>query len=185
MPPTVIHILVYLIIGNMLWQKVLKKSAYPNTIPNQLKWLHGIILFVIDTSAWIAFIGFLHWIFSCFHFGSTGIADPLILAAMLITGLSAMFLMKICNQMANRKKSILKWYFVMFPLYFISATFLQIAQSRIIITMQTLVVSVAFEIIIFSLAIIFYVKSSTTKALFDTKDDANKPCDNRPPSPSN
>jgi hypothetical protein len=168
MKPPLFHILVYLIIGNMIWQKILKKSAYPDSVPTQLKWFHGIILFVIDASAWIACIGLFFWLFSYFRFGSSTTMTPLIMVAALIEGLAAICLMKICSQMVNRK-NVLKWYFIIFPIYFTSAALLQIEQSRMTIPMQTIIISIACETIMFLLAIIFYLRSSTRKAIFDLK----------------
>jgi hypothetical protein len=170
MKPPLFHILVYLIVGNMIWQKILKKSAYPDSVPTQLKWFHGIILFVIDTSAWITCIGLFFWFFSYFRFDSFTTMTPLTMVAALIEGLAAMFLMKICSQMVNRK-NVLKWYFIIFPIYFASAALFQIAQSRTTTPMQKMIISIGCETIIFLLAIIFYLRSSTRKAIFDLKNE--------------
>jgi hypothetical protein len=176
-----VHIIVEIIVGIALLQKVLKKSAYPDSVPNRLKWIHAIILFLVNTAALDAFIEFAYWICSYLRFGSSQIlahfdshsgeaATALMLMAELVTGLSAMFLSNICKRMMERQEYILKWYFIIYPIYFMSSTFLGIMCNRMIIPMQTIVIAEVLSTILFLFTIIFYLRSSVRKAIFGSKE---------------
>ena len=119
------NLLLYCSIGFIIWRLVLKKSAYPDIVQRHLTWSHAIILYYVLVNA-VGALDNLVWlirnhleIIACFNLQSNVIGSPSIATAMIIGSLAGTPLFLICNQMAKRQRSILKWYFVLWPVSFL------------------------------------------------------------------
>jgi len=101
---------------------------------------------------------------------SSGATSSLIVGIICITASSSgLVLAFICEKMAKRQKAVLKWYFVVWPINFISE--MSIGISSVFEKYPTwLIVFLAVTFFgIFLASILFYLNSSVTKALFEVK----------------
>jgi hypothetical protein len=163
-------LLVYLYIAICIWHLVLRKTAYPEYIPTHLKWIHALFLFFVWSSAFYLFFRYFLWlvfhpseVVACFTSQPNQIGDLSVGIAGIIQGLAGTFLMPICHRMAKRQGNVLKWYFLLWPLAFISSSYIFVHGHSKIETHSIIpiVTTVIFQGCILIGTVGFYLQRST------------------------
>ena len=162
-------ILLFLIItssffGGMIWQLIFKKTTYPRHLTTKLKATHAIILFYVLMNG---FIGFISLLLALIRLSSTakknnGLGGSFIDPALMLYGIAGVNLLFVCSAMANRKESALKWFFIFWPLAFISSIYMSFVHEQSHFPIQDILTGMIFQILIFAITIAFYLRCSKT-----------------------
>jgi hypothetical protein len=166
-----IHLMIYAFMGRMLWKLILKKSAYPESVPTRVKWMHALILFYVLTSVWDAsfqLFWLLHYpaeIINCLTSQPNLMGQPSVGAAVLLQITAAFPLFFICSKMARRETKMLKWFFLLWPILFMSETYVAIIHQQGHIRTGSIVIGTILATIFGFAAMIFYLLHSS-KVLF-------------------
>jgi hypothetical protein len=168
----------YLICAIQIWLLVFKKPAYSET-PLHLKWIHALVLFYVIKNAFYSFFAIFLWLCSnprqfinCLQSQPNQIGDMSLGIAGVIAGFTGIFLMAICYQMAKRDLKSKKWYFLLWPLNFITLHYITICRQESQHMIPIIVESV-FLFCIFVFTISFYLQNST-KIFFNEKISATE-----------
>ena len=153
--------------GKMLWRLVLKRSAYPETIPTKLKVAHAVILFYVLIFGWSGFYSLLTAIFhpspTTWQADSTG--GAFIGPTLVLYGLAGTALLFVCSGLAKREQRVLKYFFVLWPLTNLCSSYIAVIREQNYLPAQAIYFGVVFTFLIFAATIIFYFRYS--KVLFN------------------
>jgi len=164
----------YFYLAYLVWRYVLEKSAYPDEIPSHLKWIHAFIICFVAFCAW-SDLNRLLWllrypsqIIACLSSQSNLIGKPSVGVAVLIESLSVIPLLITCRQMAKRKKSALKWCFILWFLNSASGLYVFINRKGVSLGSLGLQITIIFFAWIFVMSLGFYLNRSVLRSLFET-----------------
>jgi len=170
----VIHLAIYFLMGKMLWRLILKKSAYPEFIPPRVKWFHALILFFVLASVWNSFF-MLSWLlhypnqfFDCLNSQPNSLGKPFVGVAIILQIVTAFPLVFVCTKMAKRRKDMLKWYVLLWPIHFISEIIYASGHEQGHIRNGSIIFGGIFSIIIGLATVAFYFQRSS-KSLFENQ----------------
>lgn len=163
-------IIIFLSLG-MLWRLVLRPSVYPMFIPNSIKITHAIILFYIMLLyGWPG----LHSLSSIvLHDKFITIVerksnDHLIDLAFLINGVSGTVLLFLVTRMARREKKSLRWFYICWPLTYLSSIYIAAIYDSGQLMPQAVVIGTAISAICFFVTLVFYAMPAT-KIIWEPK----------------
>jgi hypothetical protein len=150
--------------GGMIWQLVFKKTSYPRHLATKLKVTHAIILFYVIMNG---FFGFISLLFALIRLSSKArnndvVGEASIDPALMLYGIAGGNLLFVCLAMANRKEIALKWFFIFWPLAFISSIYMSFVYEHSHYPIQDILPGMIFQILIFAITIVFYVRCSKT-----------------------
>jgi hypothetical protein len=166
-------ILLYGFLGSIVWRAVLGRSAYSDTVKPVLRWLHAILLFYVLINA-VSTLNGVVWllhnymdVIACFNSKPSLIGSPLIGAAMVIGSLSGTALLWVCSEMIKRKRNVLGWYFVLWPINFLCYTY--IAMDSIVGKYSVFTVFLAGSMWfgLFAISIVFYLNKTIVEIFFE------------------
>ena len=153
-----------------VWRSILKEGAYPQSIDRRLKVFHALALCYLGLYFGLAVLNVLRVLqdLPVFlgYFSSQSDPDPTLGAIFVASCVSGLFLPKICDEMAKRKRKALKWFFVVWPICFLTTTFTIVP---LILAAKTTFsfVEVLLMLIMFFATIVFYARGSVRKVLFE------------------
>jgi hypothetical protein len=101
----------------MIWQLVLRTSAYPHSVPSRLKIIHALIILFVTVYAWS---GVSQFIWHLLHIHSGDWSSPILMFGFSCWGMAGGCLLFVCYGMAIRIKSTIRWFFVLWPVTFLS-----------------------------------------------------------------
>jgi hypothetical protein len=141
----------------LVWRLVLRASAYPAFIPTRTKIIHALILFYVLFAGWSGLDQCL-WLLT--HSQSSIWSTPPLVAAHVLEGLSGVGLLFVCSGMAKRRKKMVRWYFLLWPILFFSQSFIAVNLEHGIVHRQAIFIGMAMLSGIFILTLAFYILPS-------------------------
>ena len=168
----VVHLIIYALMGRMLWRLILKKSAYPEYVPMRVKWMHALVLFYVLVSVWDTSFQ-LSWmlhhpdqILNCLNSQPNTLGQPSVGVATLLQIAAAFPLFFICYKMARREKKMLKWFFLLWPILFMSEIYVATIHEQGRIRAGSIVIGTILSTI-FSFAMIAFYLQRSSQILFE------------------
>ena len=156
-------LLAFLSLAQLIWGKILKKSAYPAYIPTRIKLFHAVILLYVLLNGLSDFWSLLSVIFRPQLLTEIGGVPNgyLVDTAYVTNGVTGTILLFVCSRMAKREKEALKWYFILWPTSFLASVYLMSPLNMEHYPIQVLLLTGALSTVLFILTVIFYLLPST------------------------
>lgn len=155
----------------LLWRFILRASVYPKFIPTRTKIIHALILFFASVYAWSG-CRQLAWLL--FHTHADDWSSLSLVAGQLCWGLAGACLLFICFGMAIRRKNMVKWFFLFWPLTFLSGLFVTGIRYKAIAGITSAIQAGEIWGLVFLLTLAFYLGRSN-KLLFEKVDHISTP----------
>ena len=179
------YLIAFAILGRGIWRPIFSTPSYPDSIPLTLKRTHALILCLISMIGLFSF-GELVWllfhpsqILASFASERNIIGSPLVGALTVSFGLFGSCLVPVLLRLAERRTWALKWYFVLWPLTYISASAMVITHHKddAVVSSTVDVLSSAltmlFPTVIFILTLAFY-STKSAESLFNVNAEPHK-----------
>lgn len=148
-----LYLIFFFLSAKLIWRLVLKKSAYPSSIPPGVKIIHAIILLYVILNAFcnvnLAF-GLL------FNRELSGLESPFLTVIIIVGGALGVYLLFVCSSMAKREQRSLMLYFTLWPLMYTCSICVAVVREYNRVRLQHLVVGVVLLTIPFLISLIFY-----------------------------
>jgi hypothetical protein len=153
------------------WRGILKKSAYPDSVPTRIKVLHAVVLSYVMMNVWSAVWSLLLVIFRPSILSEMGLPSDRLLVdfAYVSMGVAGTIVLFVCSRMVRRERQALKWYLILWPLSFISSMYLLRPLNVKHYQGDVLWVTGIFLSLIFAMTVTFYFLPSTRVIWLDRK----------------
>jgi hypothetical protein len=145
-----------ILVAILIWQSVLKPSAYPKSIPAGVKIIHALILFFASLYAWSG-VRQLVWLLFHPHADFWG-SPPLFIVALVCWGMAGAGLMVFCYGMAGRNKSAMRWFLIFWTLTFLCGLFVTETRFRAAFGDEDTIPTIVTLVGIFILTLAFYLR---------------------------
>jgi hypothetical protein len=167
-----VTLIILFIFGQAAWSSILKRGVYPLSVKWYLKWFHAFTLYFMLIYALCAFsellwlINYRSELIDCFHSHSKVILGPVTGVTHIVSCASGLTLPFICDQMAKRRREVLRWFFVVWPINFLSVVYIIITSTSGKYPTWSIALLIVMLCGIFLASILFYLNASVINALF-------------------
>jgi hypothetical protein len=140
--------------AQLVWRLVLKKDAYPSSIPQSIKIAHAVIIMIVSFSA---FCDVNSMVSIILRHPLTEVYSPEVNLMTIVAGSSATYLLFICSAMARRQRGSLLKYYILWPITYACSTYVAVVREANHIRAEHLVVGVTLITIAFLFTLFFYL----------------------------
>lgn len=158
--------------GFIVWIYILKNGAYPKHVKVHVKWLHAAIFLYIQLYFWMAVSDLPLLIHHHFEINAAFSGQPILNSTSfnffvhLIGCVSGLTLPIISDKLIKRRESVLKYYFVVWPVAFFSQIYGMIAFAVARHEIGPASILLAFFMVFFLFSVFFYLDRGVRKNLF-------------------
>jgi hypothetical protein len=161
----------------LLWGRILRKSAYPDFITTNIKVLHAVILFYVLLNGLSAFWSLLSAVVQpnlLMEIGNNS-NGFLVCSAYLAHGTTGTILIFVCSRMSKREKKALKSYYILWSIAFVTSICLMKPLNKDHYPTEVFLLTAFFLSVIFAATIIFYLLPSTRTIWFQNSSSNRLP----------
>jgi len=169
----IVALIIFLIFAQTTWKSILKNGAYPQSVKWYLKWLHALILcwlMVFTLCALSDLFWLIHYrsevIDSFISNSKTPLFDPVSNILRIVFTVSGLTLPFVCNQMTKCNVTVLKWYFLLWPISFLSSMYVVITSLSKLYPAGPMEFLTAVLCLMFLVSILFYSNDWVRGSLF-------------------
>ena len=152
-----------LLAARLVWRLILRASAYPEFIPTRTKRVHAFVIFYVFVGG-CSGLNQLLWLLT--HSQSHIWSSQSLVTAYILEGLAGGCLMFVSTGMARRQKSMLRWYFLLWPVTFLSQSYVASVLEQGVIRSQSIVIGTVLAVGFGIMTLAFYLFRSS-KIIFE------------------